>query len=165
MLFKVQLDSQYHINESTDRLADWAAYFLNGDHAAYSPYLYQIYNAVYTVKSWILPLIDQVSRKPDLATIALLLIIIFVSLKIVDMLWQTVMFWIRMVRRLVFWGGLAALALWVWSRGPEGMLEDVRYWSQTWNKEYDHWKDKETVAKMARQGGRGYGRPQQTGWF
>lgn len=150
--------------------SDWAAYFLGDNHAAYttySPYLYSLYNALATLRSYLLPLIDQVSRKPDLATIALLLIIVLVSLKILDMLWQTLLFWVRMVRRVVFWGGLALLGMWMWTRGAEGMVEDVMFWQRKWGEEYTYWKDREGLARAAREGG-GYvgGRGQAQGrWF
>jgi hypothetical protein len=151
--------------------ADWADYFLRDEDAAYatySPYLYRAYGVFSTVKSYVLPLIDQVSRKPDLATIALLLIIVLVSLKILDMLWQTLLFWIRLARRVIFWGGLAVLALWMWNRGPEGMMEDVGYWQETWSSEYTYWKDRENIARLARQGRNYAGGGQQArlkGWF
>ncbi|TKA80441.1 hypothetical protein B0A55_03387 [Friedmanniomyces simplex] len=153
-----------------DVVQDWAAYLLNGNHAAltaYSPYLYTLYNALHLARSWLLHLIDQVSRKPDLATLALLLIIVLVSLKILDMLWQTLLFWVRLVRRLVFWGGMAALALWLWGRGPAGVVEDVRYWQGAWGQEYGYWKERERVARDARLGV-GYGgrqQQQQGRWF
>jgi hypothetical protein len=134
----------------------------------YSPYLYRLYNGFSIIKSYVLPLIDQVSRKPDLATIALLLIIVLVSLKILDMLWQTLLFWFRLARRILFWGGLAALALWMWNRGPDGMMEDITYWQGVWSSEYRQLKDREDIAKLARQG-RNYAggrqQPQQRGWF
>ncbi|EMD01256.1 hypothetical protein BAUCODRAFT_144802 [Baudoinia panamericana UAMH 10762] len=152
-----------------DVVQDWAAYFLGSEQAAfitYSPYLYRFYNAASTIKSWLLPLIDQVIRKPDLATIALLLVIVILSLKVLDMLWQTVVFWFKMARRLLFWGVLAALGLWMWTRGPEGVWEDVQYWSEAWGKEYGYWKEQEKVARLAAQG-RNYGGKQQrpVGWF
>ena len=134
-------------------MVDWAAYLLNDVDLSHAPYLYRLYSAAGTAKSWLLPLIDQVSQKPDLATIALLLIIVLVSLKILDMLWQTLLFWMRFVRRLVLWGGIAALGLWFWSRGPDGVLEDVQYWQGQWSHEYGYWKEKERVARLARQGG------------
>ena len=149
----------------TDMFQDWAGYLLGASgYGAYSSYIYQFYSALNTIKSWLLPLIDQVVRKPDLATIALLLIIVLVSLKIVNMLMQTVLFWFRLAKTVLFWGGLAALGVWMWSRGPAGMVEDVQYWQGTWKNEYAH--EKETVAKLARQGAQ-YGRQQarQGGWF
>ncbi|KAI7157782.1 hypothetical protein KC349_g5379 [Hortaea werneckii] len=91
-----------------DVVQDWAAYLLNDADLSHAPYLYRLYSAAGTAKSWLLPLIDQVSQKPDLATIALLLIIVLVSLKILDMLWQTLLFWMR---------------LRIWQNGPSACQE------------------------------------------
>jgi len=151
-------------------ILDWAAYFLDQSpeaYATYTPYLWPFYNALNTVKSWILPIIDQISHKPDLATIALLLVIVLVSLKILDMLWQTVIFWFKLAKRILFWGGLAALGLWLWSRGPEGMMQDVQYWQEAWSSEYGYWKEQEKMARMSRQGinHRASQQPGRAGWF
>ncbi len=146
--------------------ADWAAHLLsNHDNIrAYTPYARQAYSYISLARSYILPLIDQVSRKPDLATIALLLVILFVSLKILNMLWRTVMFWITMARRVIFWGGLVVLGLWMYTRGPEGVQEDVGYWINVWTNEKDYWMEKERAARLGNQvkgrGGQGRG-----AWF
>ncbi|EME49028.1 hypothetical protein DOTSEDRAFT_96624, partial [Dothistroma septosporum NZE10] len=87
-------------------------------------------------KSYMLPLVDQLSQKPDLATIALLLVILFISLKILNMLYQTAIFWFRMARKIAFWGSLVALALWMYTRGPDGVAADTQYWFETWQGEY-----------------------------
>jgi hypothetical protein len=144
-------------------LPDWATHFLSSHDnlRAYLPYVGQAYGYANTLKSYLLPLIDQVSRKPDLATVALLVIILFVSLKILNMLYQTFVFWLRMAWRIVFWASLAALALWMYHRGPEGAVEDVGYWWNVWNQDYDYWRERERVARMMKQGqGRRTG-----GWF
>ena len=120
---------------------------------------WRFFSAVSTVKSYLLPIVDQISQKPDLATIALLLIIVLVSLKSLDMLYQTIMFWVRLVRRVLFWGGLVALALWMYTRGPEGVADDAQYWFNTWNGEYQKFKDQERVARLMHQrGGQGQAR-------
>lgn len=134
-----------------------------GDHVGALPYARQAFSAISTIKSYIVPLVDQISQKPDLATIALLLIIVLVSLKILDMLYQTVLFWARLVRRVVFWGGLAALALWMYTRGPDGVVDDVQYWFETWNGEYQKFKDQERVARLMHQKA-GAGR-RQANWY
>ena len=138
----------------TSHPLEWAAHFL-GDHyttyQTYSPYARQAWSLLSTARSYAFLLVDQVTRKPDLATIALLLVVIFVSLKILDILWQTVMFWLRMVRRVVFWGGLVVLAAWMWTRGPEGVVEDVGYWVGVWKEEKEHWVERERVARLAGQ--------------
>lgn len=151
-------------------VVDWAAHLL-GDHYAtyqtYSPYARQAWSFISIARSYALLLVDQVTRKPDLATIALLLIVIFISLKILDILWQTVMFWVRMLRRVVFWGGLVALAAWMWTRGPDGVAEDVGYWVGVWQAEKKHWVERERVARQAgqRQAGLGAGGAGKQGWW
>ncbi|KAF2722787.1 hypothetical protein K431DRAFT_244366 [Polychaeton citri CBS 116435] len=134
-----------------DVVQDWASYLLHTSPNML-PYVGQIYTLTSTARSYILPLIDRVAQKPDLATIALLLIILFVSLKILNMLWQAVMFWVRLAKTIIFWGGLGALAIWVYNRGPDGMMEDVSYWTEVWQQEHHYWKEQEREARrMARQ--------------
>ncbi|KAK0247265.1 hypothetical protein LTR91_024813 [Friedmanniomyces endolithicus] len=146
-----------------DVVQDWAAHFLSTHPtqalllASYTPYLSTLSSALLLTKSWLLHLIDTISHKPDLATLALLLVIVLVSLKIVDMLWQTLLFWVRLVRRLVFWGGAVGLALWLWTRGPVGVVEDVGFWVGAWRVEYAGWKEREIGAR----GGVGSGGRQQ----
>lgn len=137
---------------------EWAAQFL-GDHQQtllpYTPYVRLAYSYLHLAQAHLLALLDQVSRKPDLATIALLLIILFVSLRLLNMLWQTLLFWVRLARALAFWGGLLALALWVHARGVAGVRQDVEYWWGVWGREYEYWRENESVARMARGRGRG----------
>jgi hypothetical protein len=99
--------------------------------------------------------IYQATKNPDLATIALLLVILFVSLKLLNMLLQSLLFWFRLARSIAFWGGLAVLALWMWTRGPEGMVEDAGYWMHVWSKEYEYWREREGAARLARNAGAG----------
>ena len=54
------------------------------------------------------------------------------------MLAQTVLFWFRLARKVIWWGGLLALGLWMYTRGPEGAMEDVGYWWNVWNKDYEY---------------------------
>ncbi|KAM3418541.1 hypothetical protein BST61_g4519 [Cercospora zeina] len=105
----------------------------------------------------------SVSTKPDLATIALLLFIIFVSLKILNMVVGTVLWWFRLIKSMVFYGGLMGLALWMYTRGPVGVAEDVGDWWGVWKGNYAHWSEQERVAKVMREqgipaGGGGRGR-------
>ncbi|KAK4508434.1 hypothetical protein PRZ48_002172 [Zasmidium cellare] len=146
-----------------DMVQDWVAYAM-GDHAGAQmlPYARQAFSAISTIKSYLVPLIDQISQKPDLATIALLLIIVLVSLKLLDMLYQTVMFWARLAWRVVFWGGLVGLALWMYTRGPDGVADDMQYWFETWNGEYQKFKDQERVARLMHQRG---GARRQANWY
>lgn len=111
-------------------------------------YLRPIYTITSTIRSYLLPLLDQITKKPDLASIVLLLIILFLSLRILNMLWRAVMFWVRLAYRVVFWGGLVMAGLWIYSRGVDGAVEDVGYWTGIWTKEYEYWKDQAEAARL-----------------
>ena len=144
----------------TNKPPDWTTYLLTNNPSllTYSnPYLSQFYTILTYVRTYLGLLISRVSTNPDLATIALLLIILFVSLKILDILWQSFLFWLRLARKVVFWGGLAALGVWMYTRGPEGMVEDVGYWTAVWSDEYGYWRERERVARMGAKGWAGGG--------
>lgn len=155
---------------SNTPLPDWAAYLLenhgNIPHvpSSYLSYARYVFGYVSMAKSYLVPLIDQVSRKPDLATVALLLVIIFVSLKILNMLYQTVMFWVRMVRKVAFWGGLAVIVLWLYTRGPNGVADDVQYWYDTWSAEYHRYQEQERIAQLMRRQQQGMPGHRQAFW-
>ncbi|EAW07772.1 uncharacterized protein ACLA_024880 [Aspergillus clavatus NRRL 1] len=50
------------------------------------------------------------SSTPDLISVLLLLLILFVSLKILDYARRVVMFWVRVVVRVLFWGSVLGAA-------------------------------------------------------
>lgn len=75
--------------------------------------------------------------QPDIATIVALLALFFISLKILDMAYRAVMFWINMFIRLVFWGGVLVLCMWVYNRGIDGFVEDIGELIEFWSGEYE----------------------------
>ena len=60
-----------------------------------------------------------------------------------------------------------ALGLWMYTRGPEGAMEDVEYWWNVWNKDYEYWKERERAARVLgqQQGMGGRGRGNGGSWF
>lgn len=98
-------------------------------------------------------LLSHVQQSPDVASIALLLILLFVSLKIVNLLYRTVMFWVTLIFKIAFYGCLAGIGLWVWSRGIEGVQEDVGNLSALWQDEYGYWKERERMGVRGMYGG------------
>lgn len=93
----------------------------------------------------LLPLIDHVSKNPDIASITLLVIVLLVSLKILNILYRAVMFWITLAFRLVFWGTVVVLGLFIWSRGFDGAVQDLstwaKYWVGVWMSEYQRFQE------------------------
>jgi hypothetical protein len=114
-------------------------------------YLQQGYRLLNTAQGYAQILLSKLSASPDLTTIALLLVVILVSLQILNMLYNSVVFWLRVARRMAFWGGLIGIALWMYARGPDGVAKDVQYWYDTWNREYRYWKEQENSAKFLQQ--------------
>lgn len=121
------------------------------------PYAFQLLSYTSILKAYTAPLLNALTQKPDLATLALLLLILFLSLKILNMLVNTVMFWFRMLFRVAFWGGLAAVGLWMWTRGPEGVVEDLQLWAGMWAQEYRYFSERQEADRMARGAQQPYG--------
>lgn len=146
----------------TDLFTDWGSYLLSSNNP-FRPYILPFLSYTSIIKAYTAPLLNAVTQKPDLATLALLLVIIFLSLKILNMLVSTIMFWIRLASKVVFWGSLAILGLWMWTRGPEGVMEDVGHWSGIWAAEYKHFTDSANQ-NMARGNQQPYGGGAGSGW-
>ncbi|KAF1981234.1 hypothetical protein K402DRAFT_467708 [Aulographum hederae CBS 113979] len=114
---------------------------------------------VSTVRSAFLPILTYfTSQKPDLFTIALLALTLYLSLQVLSMLTRAVLFWVRLFIRLAFWAAIVGLGLWIYTRGVDGVVEDVSVLWGTWQGEYEFWKERAEVAQQGYavyQGGRG----------
>jgi len=85
---------------------------------------------------------NKATQQPDIASVVLLLILLFISLKILNILFNTVMFWVRLAIKMVFYGAILGLGMWVYTRGPEGVVEDCQSLAGVWRGEYAYWKDR-----------------------
>lgn len=81
------------------------------------------------------------------------------------MMYRAVMFWINMALRLVFWGAIAVLGLWIWNRGVDGFVEDVSGLGEYWVGEYEKYsgevkkfqgQKEEQIRVQAHKRGRGW---------
>jgi hypothetical protein len=95
------------------------------------------------------------TKTPDLTSIALLIIALFISLKVLGMLYRAVMFWIHLAFRVAFYVGLGMTGVWIYTRGAEGALEDVSYWKGYWQGEYQRWNKNQRIVNAAGFGGAG----------
>jgi hypothetical protein len=107
-----------------------------------------------------------VTTSPDLASIALLIIILFFSLKILDMAWRVVLFWVQLAVRVVFWGALVLGSLYVWNRGVDGTVDDAQELALYWADQYAYYQQQAEMARKlgAQGGGGGYARKRREGW-
>ncbi|RYN61251.1 hypothetical protein AA0118_g5986 [Alternaria tenuissima] len=90
-----------------------------------------------TLTTHLSPLLNKLITQPDVASILALLAIFFISLKILDMMYRAVIFWVNLALRLVFWGGILVVGFWVYNRGPEGFVEDVQGLVECWLGQYE----------------------------
>ncbi|KAF2733189.1 hypothetical protein EJ04DRAFT_535620 [Polyplosphaeria fusca] len=89
------------------------------------------------VQTHLTPLILRLISQPDITTLIVLTVVIFVSLKILDMAYRAVMFWINLVFKLAFYVVIAAVGIWVYNRGVDGFAEDVQKLAEFWGGEYE----------------------------
>ncbi|KAI5244541.1 hypothetical protein E4T43_03796 [Aureobasidium subglaciale] len=137
-----------------DVVQDWAGYLFRNGYLTPG-----IFGPLATLKNifynYLLPVFQSLLEKPDLTKIALMLVILYMSLKLLKMLVSSVLFWFRLAFRISFWGGLVVLAFWLSQRGVDGAAEDVRYWFRLWKGELDHYKSQ--AEQIAYQHNHGYG--------
>ncbi|MCJ1475910.1 hypothetical protein MMC13_004574 [Lambiella insularis] len=65
------------------------------------------------------------SDTPDLATLAVLAIVLFLSLKVLDILRRQIMYWMSLALRLLLWASVGLIGFYVYQRGGEQSLEDL----------------------------------------
>jgi hypothetical protein len=107
-----------------------------------------IFGVAHALQTFLTPQLAKFVAQPDVFSILALLAIFFISLKIVGMMYRWVMFWVTMVLQLVMWAAMVGVGLWVWNRGVDGFLGDVKDLGMYWLGEYEKfageakgWKD------------------------
>lgn len=108
-------------------------------------------------------LLDHVKQKPDIASIALLVLLLFISLQMLKLLYRTVIFWVTLAFRIVLYGGMAAIGLWFWTRGIDGVQEDFEGIVAYWNGQYEFYKKQQAATREGWGSGGGAQWPLGTG--
>lgn len=65
-------------------------------------------------------------------------------------------FWVRMVFRVAFYGGMAILGFWVYTRGPQGVVNDCMDMYEFWGDQGRHFKRKAEAQRRIEQGRRAW---------
>jgi hypothetical protein len=105
-----------------------------------------------TLQTHLTPLLTRLITQPDVATILLVVALFFISLKVLDMMYRAVMFWVNMALRLVFWGAIVVLGMWVWNRGVDGFVDDVGGLMEYWTGQYEKYSGEVKMVKEQKEG-------------
>jgi hypothetical protein len=118
-----------------------------------------------TLTTHLAPFLNRLVTQPDVASILLLLVVLFISLKVLDMMYRMVLFWINLALRLAFWGAVLGMGLWVWQRGPDGAVADLQYFAEYWLGQYERYSSEiKTFQQQKEDQIRLQARQQKTGW-
>ncbi|KAH8425905.1 Apq12 family protein [Aspergillus melleus] len=71
------------------------------------------------------PLANLLTAMPDLLSVFILLLALFISLKVLDYGRRLVMFWVTLALRLVYWGFIIGAGVYVYNAGLEKAAQDL----------------------------------------
>ncbi|KAK7193919.1 hypothetical protein DPSP01_012739 [Paraphaeosphaeria sporulosa] len=108
-----------------------------------------VYGLTKSLQTHFAPLITQVITQPDIASVLMLLAILWFSLQIFGMLYRSVMFWVRLVWQLAQYSFLIVVSLWIWNRGVDGALRDAQELAGFWMGEYQKFSGEAKAWKVA----------------
>ncbi|KAG4436456.1 hypothetical protein IFR05_008070 [Cadophora sp. M221] len=109
-------------------------------------------------------LLNTLHTSPAILSLAAILLLLILALQILLFVRRLMMFWFRMVMRLVFWGVVVLLVSVVWQRGVGRTGEDLGSWvgevGRVWEREYKRWEGYQNQNSAGGAGsgsGNGYG--------
>jgi hypothetical protein len=125
------------------------------------PYLRPIRSSLASLQSRaypiILPYLNNAALmaqdSPGIITVGILLLFLLIAMQILNFIRRVMMFWIRLMTRIMFWGGVVLLGAAVCQRGVGRSVEDIAEWgrelSDVWWKEYRRWEGYQNQARRS----------------
>lgn len=116
------------------------------------PYLNEIYSSLSQLQSRLYPVVLPYLNRlavlaqdsPAVISFGALLLLLVITVQIVNFVHRVIMFWTKLVMRLMFWAAVAVLIATVWQRGLGRTVDDVSQWGDelrtVWWKEYRRWE-------------------------
>ncbi|KAF2761622.1 hypothetical protein EJ05DRAFT_179005 [Pseudovirgaria hyperparasitica] len=130
----------------------------------YPSILTPIFHTLHILRTLALPLIARLTTAPDLFSLGVLVIILFASFYLLQMLVSAVLFWVRFAFKAALYVGIAVAALYVYARGLEGTVEDVSAAVGAWMGEGEALRENADRYYAGGPNRRGYVRQANTGW-
>ncbi|KAL4941340.1 hypothetical protein BDV06DRAFT_5236 [Aspergillus oleicola] len=73
------------------------------------------------------PLAHLLASMPDLASVLVLIFVLFISFKVLDYTRRAVMFWVWLTFRLVWWASVISLGIYMYQAGWEKVARDLGF--------------------------------------
>lgn len=107
---------------------------------------------------------ERLGDSPDVVFVGFALAVAFLFLQVFLWMHRVMMFWTRLVTRMIFWSLIAMVVAMVWQRGPEAVLRDVAVFSgraaayatvvkDIWLAEYDRYDAQTRNSRETMMGG------------
>lgn len=88
---------------------------------------------------------------PGILTIGVLLLFLLIAMQILNFVRRVMMFWVRLITRVVFYSAIVMVGAAVWQRGLGRTVDDLMAWGQelneVWWREYRRWEGYQNQAK------------------
>lgn len=88
---------------------------------------------------------------PGIITVGVILLFLLIALQILNFVRRVMMFWVRLISRVVFYSVIVMVTAAVWQRGLGRTADDVMAWggdlSEVWWREYRRWEGYQNQAK------------------
>jgi hypothetical protein len=148
--------------------ADYTPYLVTLYHYL-NPYIRSATSLLSTIQSTLTPfLLPALNRaavfaqdSPAIITVGLLLLLLVISMQILNFARRIVVFWTRIMFKVLFYGGIAVLMMVVWQRGLGRTVGDLVEWAQeikdVWWREYRRWEGYQNQGRVRGAGSRRYG--------
>ncbi|KAE9971163.1 hypothetical protein EG328_005817 [Venturia inaequalis] len=119
-------------------IQDWTRFIT----AQFTPStLHTAYTYAICAQNYFLAALDVLTQsEASWQTIAITLLALLIALKIFSWVVNAIFSWVFLALRLAFWLCVGLFAVYVYQRGPEGMIEDVNGIVNTWTGEYEKTK-------------------------
>ncbi|KAH8662896.1 hypothetical protein BGZ60DRAFT_76754 [Tricladium varicosporioides] len=132
-----------------------------------SPHLDPIRSTFTQVRSTLYPILlpylnlalDFAQDSPAIISVGVLILFLLVALQILSWIRRIMMWWFRLVMRLMFWGAVVVLVSVVWQRGVGRTVQDLVGWGEelrgVWWQEYRRWEGYQNMHNSGRNTDRG----------
>jgi hypothetical protein len=138
-------------NNNPSQPADYALTAYNV-YLSLDPYLRPVRRFIYDTQARTYPIMLPYLNKaavlaqdsPAIISVGVLLLFLLIAMQVLNFVRRVMVFWIRLMVRVTFWGGVVMLVAAVWQRGVGKTAEDAVGWgrelNEVWWREYRKWE-------------------------